>query len=194
MDFDGEGVFDEHLQRQASEPNGDDEAPEVQESEGQQAPRKRRRTAKAGVGERAAAKTCFAGSCNVECVKGKRWCPSHNRMFDAMSYHARKDKETEAFNKVMSNAIEAERAFNRFSEDNPVDGKWARKRFIEWSQFKREHSLAIVQCDRRGAKPFEKKTMAPKRYAQNGLVQTAVLDGVGKACQRHVCSQRQFGP
>ena len=164
MDFDGEGVFDEHLQRQASEPNGDDEAPEVQESEGQQAPRKRRRTAKAGVGERAAAKTCFAGSCNVECVKGKRWCPNHNRMFDAMSYHARKDKETEAFNKVMSNAIEAERAFNRFSEDNPVDGKWARKRFIEWSQFKREHSLAIVQCDRRGAKPFEKN-----QWLQRGM-------------------------
>ena len=86
----------------------------------------------------------------MECVKGKRWCPNHNRMFDAMSYHARKDKETEAFNQVMANAIEAERAFNRFSEDNPVDGKWARKRFIEWSQFKKEHSLAIVQVDRRG--------------------------------------------
>eukprot|EP00435_Cladocopium_sp_Y103_P075887 s7_g68.t1 len=129
------------------------------DSEGQQMtasapPWKRRRTTRGGDG--ASAKTCFAGSCNGECVKGKRRCLNHNRIFDAMSYHARKDKETEAFNKVMSNAIQAERAFNRFMEDNPIEGKWTRKRFIEWNQFKKEHSLAIVQVDRRGAKPFEK--------------------------------------
>ena len=142
--------------------------PEEQEpqndSEGQQPdpPRKRRRSTRAG--GQPSTKTCFAGSCNVECVKGKRWCADHNRMFDAMSYHARKDKETEAFNKVMSNAIEAERAFNRFSEDNPIEGKWTRKKFIEWSQFKKEHSLATVQVDRRGAKPFEKN-----QWLQRGM-------------------------
>ena len=160
MDFD-DGMLEASADAPAS--NCDDEVPDSEDK--QQAPQKRRRVTRGGFGDRSAAKTCFAGSCSVECVKGKKWCPNHNRMFDAMSYHARKDKkELEAFNRIMANALDAEQAFNRFSEDNPVDGKWARKRFIEWTQFKKEHSLAIVQGDRKGTKPFEKN-----QWLQRGM-------------------------
>ncbi|CAL1127839.1 unnamed protein product [Cladocopium goreaui] len=149
MDFDDE-CADEELQVAG---NDHDDPPQQEDA----SRRKRRRfTSNSGSG-RDAVKTCFVASCSETCAKGKKWCATHNSFYDSMSYHAKKNKETEIFNQVMSDALEADRAFKRFMDDNPDQGRWSRKKFIEWSQFKKEHSLSLVHTDRRGAKPFEKK-------------------------------------
>lgn len=148
MDFDDE-CADEELQLAG---NDHDDPPQQEDA----SRRKRRRfTSNSGSG-RDAVKTCFVASCSETCAKGKKWCATHNRFYDSMSYHAKKNKETEIFNQVMGDALEADRAFKRFMDDNPDQGRWSRKKFIEWSQFKKEHSLSLVHTDRRGAKPFEK--------------------------------------
>ena len=134
MDFDDE-CPDQEVQVKV---DGNDPGDLPQQQEG---PKKKRRRFSSNPGEKSdGIKTCFAATCNDVCAKGKKWCATHNRIYDSMSYHAKKDKETQIFNEVMGNALEADRAFKRFMEENPDQGRWSRKKFIEWSQFKREHT------------------------------------------------------
>lgn len=173
------------------------EVPTLQQPEAP--PLKRRRTnarqskGSAGGNGGKIIKSCFAADCSEECIKGKKWCSNHNRIFDAMSYHAKKDGESKVFMQVMSDAIECAKAFKRFSDENPIQGKWQRKRFVEWSQFRKEHSLAIVHNDVQGTKPFEKGQWVQRGIHKMGWSKQQCLSEWERHCKDNSVQRDSLG-
>ena len=100
---------------------------------------------------------CFAAGCDECKLVAKRWCAKHNRMYDNMWTQAKKKGETAALQQAVSTPEKAAKVLNDFEENNPSHSKYARKNLIQWSSFKREHTVSRVFRSRAGCKPFELK-------------------------------------
>ena len=92
---------------------------------------------------------CFRLECEEPRLKGKRWCAKCNK--------ARKAKEMETLEEACSTPEGVARAMADYELENPSDRRYAKKTLINWGQFKRVHSVGIVQRDREGERPFEYK-------------------------------------
>lgn len=101
-------------------------------------------------------------------LKWKKWCAHQNRIYDSMAYRAKKDKETESFHAVMAQSLEVSKAYHLFEQDNPATGKWIPKKLIEWTQFKKEHALALMKIDRKGVKPLEQNQWIQRCFKEIG--------------------------
>ena len=102
-----------------------------------------------------ALKICFVLGCDETCVKGKRWCPRHNQVYDCLYYQAKKEGECAALEAAIRDPASACDVMNHFEEENPCDGKWRRKAIVNWSQFKRIFACSQTKRARSGTKPFE---------------------------------------
>ena len=102
-------------------------------------------------------KTCFAGSCELMKLSGKRWCAKHNRLYDNLWTQAKKHGETAALQQAVSTPSKAQETLDEFEEENPADSRYARKNLIQWSVFKRKHEVKKVFRSRQGCRPYEYK-------------------------------------
>ena len=78
---------------------------------------------------------CFAQDCGQPRVRNQKWCSKHKRAYAAMAAQAKKNGQYESFQELVADENRLLITMREWCERNPPDGKWSRKRNLDFTQY-----------------------------------------------------------
>ena len=96
---------------------------------------------------------CFAMDCFDARLRNQKWCAKHKRAYAAMYMSAKKQDTLVHFNQLMANETQAKLAMRDWCHQNPPDGKWSRKRLLDFTQYTEAQGRLAYEGDADGDEP-----------------------------------------